>query len=91
MPGGRIIFHPKMGPIQMLKNHRLQGMTKPSSVGLGSSTEVVTGMTTLSSVVVVGGGVVCVDGDELPSPSRDVTWLSPVVGWPSDSVCSGSV
>lgn len=62
--------------IQMLKNQRLQGIMKPSSVGCGSDTEVVIGtMYPPGSVVVMGGSVVdgSVDeGSSVDSPMEDV-------------------
>lgn len=66
MPGGRLIFQPSMlvssHEMQILKNQRLHGISVPSSVALGSGTDVVTGNTPASAVelelVSVGGDVV---------------------------------
>lgn len=65
IPGGFTMTQPNMSRsshrMQIVKNHKLQGMTVPVSVGLGSSTGVVTGMiqppSADDSVVVVGGAV----------------------------------
>lgn len=46
-------FQPKMPPMQLPKNQRLQEITTPSSVGFGLETDVVTGAIMSCSDVVV--------------------------------------
>lgn len=62
VPGGKLISQPSMSKsshrMHILKNHRSHGMTEPSSVAPGSSTEVVTGSMKPPGVVVVGPEVI---------------------------------
>lgn len=90
-PSGKLNSHPPMSmsiqSMQRLKNQRLHGMTVPSSVALGASTEVVTGKirpSGASDVVVVGDTLREFVGDAVGTkvtedPSDKVMTLSVVI------------
>lgn len=89
MPSGKLNSHPPMSmsiqSMQILKNQRLHGMTVPSSVALGASTEVVTG-----KIKAVGTSDVVVVGSELSVSVGDAVGTN-VTEDPSDKVMTLSV